>query len=176
MPLGVNPIAVNKYIKTTTYFTAMTVHGTVIKCESRASLAGQIVRLSLCTAQFWRHFVHSGRGKCVALVKQKQNIFLYLVFQKSNENIHSEHRMLKAHSRPDSPRPRVDTVCSKVNSRPDATPQANDPEKDNELDPKQQQNWLRRVKSQQATGIRTAASPVCAMPTPRTLQTRNTLV
>jgi len=60
----------------------MTVHGTVIKCESRTSVAGQIVKLSLYTAQFWRHFVHNGRGKCVALVEQKQNIFLYLVVQK----------------------------------------------------------------------------------------------
>jgi len=60
----------------------MTVHERVIKCESCASVAGQIVRLSLYTAQIWRHFVQSGRRKCVALVEQKHNISLYLVVQK----------------------------------------------------------------------------------------------
>ena len=86
-------LQLTKYIKTTG-FSAMTVHGTVIKCESRASVAGQIVGLSLYTAQFWRHFVQGGRGKCVALVEQKQNLFLYLVVQKGNGNIHSKHRVL----------------------------------------------------------------------------------
>ena len=62
-------------------FSATTVHCSVIKCESRASVAGQLVRLSLYTAQFWRHFVHSVRGKCLALVDQRKNIFLYLVVQ-----------------------------------------------------------------------------------------------
>jgi hypothetical protein len=57
----------------------MTVHGKVIICESRASVAEHIVRLSLYMTQFWRHFVQSGRGKCVALVEQKHDIFLYLV-------------------------------------------------------------------------------------------------